>query len=333
MEYCSLGTSGIQVSRLGFGGCPAGGHGWGGGVLETEAAIRAAMDAGVTLFDTADIYGLGQSETIFGEVLRPVRQRAVIATKFGVRRVDGRTVHDTRPAYIQEALEASLTRLKTDYVDLYQLHYWDGETPLADIQGTMADLIQAGKIRAWGVTNLDPLDLPRDMDGHMHGGPAPVSYSYQHNLVTPHDPAHLDRIHSTAQASFLAWGSLAQGALSGKYADDHSFGEDDRRARDVYSAFHGAGLGKRRALLAAMRDAQTRHSGRSLAQIAIRWILQDRPESIALAGIKTPKQLDGLAGAFGWSLEPGDMALLSALAARPAESFAPAETRSEDLVG
>ena len=316
MEYCMLGDSELRVSRLGFGGCPTGGHGWGSEAQNSKAAIQKALDAGVTFFDTADIYGLGQSETVFGEALAPARANVIIATKFGVRRIGNQTAYDNRSAYIRAALDESLQRLQTTYVDLYQLHYWDESTPLAEIQATMGDLVVAGKIRAWGVTNLDPLVL------NAADGPMPVAFSYQHNLVTPHDATHLEWIRHKLAASFLSWGSLAQGALSGKYTDDHRFGADDRRAREVYSAFHGVGLAKRTALSGAMQEIKIRHPNRSLAQIAVRWILQDRPESIALVGIKRPQQIEEMVGAFGWSLTSTDMATLSSLAVRPAESFA-----------
>ena len=155
MEYIKLKNSDITVSRLCMGGCPMGGHGW-GNVQEAELieAVHTALDKGITFFDTADTYGLGQSELTLGKALGSHRKDVVIASKFGVRVGNGKTTYDNSPQWIREALDASLKRLGTDYIDLYQVHYRDGVTPIYDVVETLEELKAKGLIRAYGLSNL-----------------------------------------------------------------------------------------------------------------------------------------------------------------------------------
>lgn len=155
MEYITLPGSDLRVSRFCMGGCPMGGYGW-GQVHEDELidAIHAALDAGVNFFDTADTYGLGQSERTLAKGLGSRRGDVVIGSKFGVRVGGGKTVYDNTPAYIQTALEESLRRLRTDYIDIYTIHYRDGKTPIADVIGKLEELRKAGKIRYFGLSNI-----------------------------------------------------------------------------------------------------------------------------------------------------------------------------------
>lgn len=311
MEHVRLGAAPFEVSRFGFGGCPLGGHGWGDtDEQRLRAAIDAAFDAGVTLFDTADVYGLGRSEALLGEVLEDRREEVVFATKFGVRREGDSTVYDNSPAWIRSSVEGSLRRLRTDRIDLYQLHYWDGVTPLAEIVGTLQSLIREGKIRTFGVTNLDPREIsPEPIDGL-------VSFSMEYNLLRQEQSAKIRAIEARG-LTFLSWGSLAQGALSGKYSADTAFDAGDRRSRDAYSAFHGEGLARREAAVSTLRGIAPKYPGRSIAQLAVRWILDTHPRSVALVGMKSPEQVCDMAGAFDWSLSAEDLARLSAFDSTP----------------
>ena len=147
MEYITLKNSDLCVSRLCMGGCPMGGYGW-GDVQENELifAVHAAIDGGINFFDTADTYGLGQSEKTLAKALEGRRPDVVIATKFGVRRIDGKTVYDNSREWIEEALAGSLKRLNTDYIDLYQVHYFDGVTPIEEIVDSLEALKKKGYI-------------------------------------------------------------------------------------------------------------------------------------------------------------------------------------------
>ena len=130
-EYVDFPVLDLKVSRIGFGCCPMGQHGWGiTDERELIKAVHAALDCGITFVDTADVYGLGVSELVLGKALKGNRQSAVIATKFGVRTENGRTFFDNSRKWINQAVDESLSRLGTDYIDLYQLHYWDNKTPI-----------------------------------------------------------------------------------------------------------------------------------------------------------------------------------------------------------
>ena len=145
MEYITLQNSDLRVSRIGIGGCPMGGYGW-GNVQEKELldAVHAAIHEGINFFDTADTYGLGQSEITLGKAIGSHRRDVVIATKFGVRVSKEKTVYDNSPEWIRKALESSLRRLGTDYVDLYQVHYRDGVTPISVVVEVLEELRQKG---------------------------------------------------------------------------------------------------------------------------------------------------------------------------------------------
>lgn len=145
METIRLKGIDLPVSRLCAGGCPAGEYGWGQvDHDQIEQALQRAFECGVNFFDTADTYGLGRSESNIGQALRGVRSRVVIASKFGVRVENGRTFYDNSPAYIDRALAASLKRLGTDYIDLYQVHYLDGATPVDKMMEALLKHKRAG---------------------------------------------------------------------------------------------------------------------------------------------------------------------------------------------
>ena len=148
MEYITLKNTDLRVSRFCMGGCPMGGYNW-GKVQEDEfiGAIHRALDVGVIFFDTADTYGLGQSERTLSKGLGSHRNEVIIETKFGVRVGGGKTVYDNSPEYIEEALDGSLHRLNTDYIDIYLIHYRDGVTPIDDVVEKLTHLQEKGKIR------------------------------------------------------------------------------------------------------------------------------------------------------------------------------------------
>ena len=308
-EHVDFPALGRKVSRVGFGCCPMGGHGWGhtdsGDLVDS---VHAALDVGVNLFDTADVYGLGQSEELLGRALIGYREKAVIATKGGVRRQAETTCYDNSGAWLRQAVEASLRRLGTDYIDLYQLHYWDHTTPLAEVLEVFADLRQQGKILSFGLTNLDPaahgIDRPVD-------GLASVSrqYSLAERTFEPEITATIENLGTC----FLSWGSLGQGILSGKYTATSRFAENDRRSRAAYVNFHGDRLRRNMRIVDCMRRIQSQYREKTLAQIAVRWILDRIPKSIALVGIKRPDQLTDLAAALDWHLDQPELAELAEL--------------------
>jgi aryl-alcohol dehydrogenase-like predicted oxidoreductase len=297
-EYVDFPVIGLKVSRIGFGCCPMGQHGWG----DTDEhnlikAVNAALDCGITFFDTSDVYGLGVSELVLGRALKGKRESAIIATKFGVRIENNQTFYDNSRKWINRAVNESLSRLGTDYIDLYQLHYWDNKTPVDEVLSTLQSLRNAGKIRAFGVTNIDLFD---------HGIKQPVnglaSFSFEYSLANRAFEPAVSRNQEKLELCFLSWGSLGQGILSGKYNTATEFSETDRRSRDTYVNFHGEKLVHNLRIVDYMRSILPYYKDKTLSQLAIRWILDQIPFSIALTGIKRLDQLKENFGALGWKL-------------------------------
>lgn len=313
-ERIPLGSSGIDLARIVFGTDALGGHAW-GDFSETEAmaAIGHAVEAGVNLFDTADVYGLGQSESRLGRALAG-RADALVATKFGVR-VDaaGRTHYDNSPSWLTTALEASLRRLGRSHVDLYQIHYWDRLRPLRDTFDQLEDLRRDGKIRWYGVSNCTLADI----------GPGPlpeglVSCTFEASLVERRWEADFNAFGANGVTG-LSWGSLGQGLLTGKYDTVRRPAEGDRRNRDTYPKFHGEALERNLRLVDELKRLQPRYPGKTVGQLAIRWLLDRRPTCAAIIGMKSPAQADDNLGALGWALDAADVQRLDDLS-RPAVS-------------
>jgi len=299
------------VAPIGFGCCPMGGHGW-GKVDEQQliSAVHTALDFGIQLFDTADIYGLGASEITLGRALAGRRDEAFIATKFGVRFENGKSWHDTSPGWITDAINFSLRRLNTDYIDLYQMHYWDGTTPLSEVIETMRSLIRAGKIRAYGITNHPPSDTAIDSADRDFR-----AYSLHYSLVHRDPESSILSQQELGSQLFLSWGSLGQGILSGKYRDLSQLDRADRRHRDVYANFHGERFFAVQRLLDGMRDIASESGIATLSQLALRWVIDRVPRSIALVGIKRPDQIRDAAGALRFKLVPSTITQLNTLSA------------------
>ncbi len=300
MEYITLKHSELSVSRLCMGGCPMGGYGW-GAVQENELidAVHTALDQGITFFDTADTYGLGQSEITLGKALGARRKDVAISTKFGVRAGQGATTYDNSPAYIREALTASLKRLGTDYIDLYQVHYRDGKTPMEDVVETLDQLKDEGYIRYYGLSNIHEADMDevRPYVGKF------VSFQDEYSLACRKNEADMQKISGELQMNPLTWGSLGQGILTGKYTKENAvFGSDDRRSRDVYVNFHGDKLLKNLEIVEVMRGiAEAYH--KPVSAVAIRFILDHLPESVVLCGAKRPSQILGNIEGADWALD------------------------------
>ena len=282
----------LHNKRLAFGCEQLGGYEWGAvDPGEVTAAIGEAIERGVRLFDTADCYGRGRSETLLGQALAPNRARVLIATKFGVRLDDsGGVTYDSSPEWAQQALEESLRRLRTETVDLFQMHYWDGVTPLHALFDRLERLRGQGKIRWYGVTNLEP------RQGLPDGYPGLVSASLEYSLLERNHERAARQVFA-AGLTFLSYGSLGQGMLSGKYRPGERFGADDRRSRPQYRNFHGERL-QRNLRIVERLEALALQEGVTASQLAIAWILQQLPGSAVLVGIKRVAQLSDILGAL-----------------------------------
>ena len=257
MEYITLKNSDLTVFRVCMGGCPMGGYGW-GAVLENEliGAVHTALDQGITFFDTADTYGLGQSEITLGKALGKHRKDVTVASKFGVRAGVGKTFYDNSPEWIREALEGSLRRLGTDYIDLYQVHYRDSVTPIELVIETLEDMKRKGFIRYYGFSNIHSADIPelKPYIGKF------ISFQDEYSLACRKNEKDMFAISKELKINPLTWGSLGQGILTGKYTKDNvNFASDDRRSRDVYVNFHGDKLMKNLEIVKVMKKIAEKH--------------------------------------------------------------------------
>ena len=311
MEYVQF--KDLKLSRFCMGGCPMGGYGWG----ETQEsdfieAIREALDSGVNFFDTANTYGFGQSEETLAKGLGGRRQEVVIQSKFGVRvmqdMVGRKTIYDNSPDYIRKALEGTLKRLNTDYIDIYTIHYRDKETPLEDVVAALESLRTEGKVRHFGISNIHS-------DGVQEFLPYKGLFATcqdEYSLACRKNEADLNLIRDELGALPMTWGSLGQGILTGKYDASVSFGDNDRRKRDIYVNFHGEKLKKNLEIVEAMRPIAASH-GKSCAAAAIRFILDHLPDSIVTAGVKNARQMKSNLEGLDWSLTEEELKALDSI--------------------
>lgn len=307
MEYITLKNSDLNVSRLCMGGCPMGGYGW-GAVQEDELieAVHTALEQGVNFFDTADTYGLGQSEKTLGKALGERRKDVVVATKFGVRIVGGKTIYDNSPEWISEACEVSLRRLGTDYIDLYQVHYRDDVTPISAVVEALDRLKKKGYIRYYGLSNIHNEDIAELMP---YVGKF-VSFQDEYSLACRKNETDMFNISDKIRVNPLTWGSLGQGILTGKYTKDNvNFKSDDRRSRDIYVNFHGDKLMKNLEIVEVMKQIAAKYD-KPVSAVAIRFILDYLPESAVLCGAKRPDQVLGNVKSTGWNLDESDLKIL-----------------------
>lgn len=308
MEYLTLKNTDLTVSRIAIGGDPMGLYAW-GDTSEEESidAVQAGLDSGITFFDTADVYGLGTAERILAKAIGNKRKDVVIATKFGVRRTEDntKTFYDISPAWMRQAVEGSLRRLKTDYIDIYQIHYLDGVTPIDDVVEGLERLKTEGKIRYYGLSNvgIQNLEILKPYAGRF------CSFQDQYSLACRDYEEDIHQISQELRATPLTWGSLGQGILTGKYGRDVVMDRSDKRSRDTFPNFHGEKLQKNLDIVDEMRKMEPIY-GTKPAAMAIRFILDYLPESVALVGVKRRSQVLSNCEAFGWRFSREDLCLL-----------------------
>lgn len=303
MEYRSLAGVDPPVSRIGFGCWGIGGHGY-GAVEDAESvlAIQAAVESGITLFDTADVYGFGHSETILGKALRGYWDRAVVSTKFGVVWDDqGRTRYDSSPHVVRSAVEASLGRLGLDTLDLVLMHWPDGVTPVAETMGELSRLRDEGKLRAFGVSNTTGEVLDNAVDSR-----AASAAQFELSVVRQRYCGDAERARA-AGALTVAYGALGRGVLTGGYRSGHRFGPHDTRGGDA--AFHGEELARRLRMVQLLEDCGRPH-GRSSAQVALRWVLDSGPVDAVIVGVTKAAQAIENATVCEWRLSPDEVRIL-----------------------
>ncbi|MGA2601768.1 MAG: aldo/keto reductase [Bryobacteraceae bacterium] len=297
METRNIGS--LQVTAVGLG---CNNFGWRIDGAASAKVVDAALDAGINFFDTADMYGSGQSEEFLGKALGARRQKATVATKFGMK-IEGQG-QGARPDYVRTAAEASLKRLGTDHIDLYQLHRPDPSTPIEDTLGALKELVDAGKVREIGCSNFDLEQLREAEKAGKKVGVRFVSVQNQYSLFHRDDEKEVLPECERTGLAYLPYFPLANGLLTGKYRQGQPLPQGSR-AQDGFGpkVFTEENLAKVEALI---RFAESKKH--SLLELAFAWLLSRKVVASAIAGAKSQEQVQANAAAAGWHLTPGDLA-------------------------
>ena len=298
METRNIGS--LKVSAVGLGGNNFGGR---LDVEGTRAVVDAALDAGINFIDTADIYGGGKSEKFLGEALGSRRKDVVLATKFGME-VDRRR-RGARPAYVRQACEDSLRRLHTSWIDLYQLHQPDPETPIADTLGTLADLVRHGKVRQIGCSNFSAEQIREASAAARPGGATFVSVQNEYSLLHREPEREVLPECERRGLAFIPYFPLASGVLTGKYS---SGGSPPDARLSPGSRFRDRFLNDRNLAIAKLLEEFATSRGHTLLELAFSWLLAHGAVASVIAGATKPDQVRANVNAAAWKLTPEDFA-------------------------
>ncbi|QYG94193.1 aldo/keto reductase [Iamia sp. SCSIO 61187] len=323
MEHRQLGRSGLRVPELSFGAGTFGGRGelfgaWGTtDVDEARAIVDRCLEAGVTMFDTADVYSAGASEEVLGAALEGRRDEALISTKAGLPMGPGPHDAGTSRSRLLTAVDDALRRLRTDRIDLFQLHAFDATTPIEEVVGTLDGLVTAGKVRYVGVSNFSGWQLKASLDvADRNGWPRYVAHQVYYSLVGRDYEWDLMPLGAAEGVGALVWSPLGWGRLTGRLRRGapipagsrlHQTAEygppvDDELLYDVVDVL----------------DAIARDTGRTVPQIALNWLLTRPTVASVIVGARDITQLEENLGATGWRLTDEQVARLDAASARPA---------------
>ena len=295
METRRIGS--LEVTVVGLG---CNNFGWRLDAAATKKVVDATLDAGINFFDTADIYGKGQSEEYVGRALGQHRSEIVLATKFGMKMDDQRK--GAKPAYLRQALEDSLARLGTEYVDLYQLHTPDSEVPIADTLGALDDLVKAGKIREIGCSNFSVEQL-REAEAAVKAGAARfVSVQNEYSLFHREPERGVLAACEELGLAFIPYFPLANGLLTGKYRKGQPLPQGRLMTGGRKDSVSEADLDKVEKLIAF---AESR--GRTLLELAFSWLLARPVVASVIAGAMSAEQIAKNARAGGWRLTEEEM--------------------------
>lgn len=304
MQKRQLGLSGLQVSAMGL-GCMAMSEFYGArDETEAIATIHRAIELGLDLIDTADIYGLGRNEELVGRAIKRRRDRVVLASKFGhVRGRDGRFLGvNGRPDYAKAACEASLRRLKVDAIDLYYLHRVDPDTPIEDTVGAMAELVWQGKVRYLGLSEAGPKSVRR-----AHAVYPIAALQTEYSLLFREPENEVFRSVRTFGIGFVAYSPLGRGLLTGKLKDLAKLGPDDWRPKAT--RFQEPHFQKNLKLVAALEDIAAR-KGLTPSQVALAFVLAQHPHVVVLPGMERRQDLEENVAALDVELSEDDLAEL-----------------------
>ncbi len=308
MQYRTMGASDLEVSAIGFGCWEMGGNQYGAvDDREETRAVHRAIDLGVTLFDTAAVYGHGHSEEVLGKALGDRRKEVVLVTKGGLKWdvVGGPTRRDDSYASLLEDMDSSLRRLGTDYVDLYLIHWPDGTTPIEEMMRALNDLLAAGKARYVGVSNFSAAQL-REARQYAPLCANQVGY----NLFDRRWEREMFPTAHELSIGVMAYGPMAHGLLTGAFTTETTFVEWDWRSRGTafgQALFTAENFPRNLEVVERLKAVAAR-LGTTLPKLAIAWVLQHPAVSVALAGIRKPEEIEHNIGALDVQLSPDDLA-------------------------
>ncbi|MFM9442910.1 aldo/keto reductase [Streptomyces acidiscabies] len=323
MEYRQLGASGLKVPALSFGAGTFGGRGplfgeWGSAdVQEARRLVDICLDAGITMFDTADVYSDGASEETLGEAIKGRRDRVLVSTKAGLPTGEGPADAGTSRARLIAACENALRRLGTDHIDLFQLHAFDAATPVEEVVAALDDLVRAGKIRYLGVSNFSGWQTMKSLAAaDRYGRTRYVAQQVYYSLIGRDYEWDLMPLGLDQGLGAVVWSPLGWGRLTGKVRRDHPLPQRSRlhRTADYGPPVEDEHLYR----VVDALDETAQETGRTIPQVAINWLLQRPTVSSVIIGARDERQLRENLGAVGWELAPEQMARLDRASARTA---------------
>lgn len=307
MEYRQLGASGLKVPVLSFGTATFGGgneffKAWGETQLdEAKRLVNISLDAGVTLFDTANVYSRGTAEEILGQALEGIRNQVLISTKATFKMGDGPNDYGSSRLQLIKQCEDSLKRLKTDHIDIYHMHGFDGNTPVEETLKTLDNLIQSGKVRYIACSNFSGWHLMKSLSAsEKYGWSKYIAHQAYYSLLDREFEWELMPLGIDQNIGTIVWSPLSSGKLSGKYRRNQPRPAD---SRDQKGGHHGPALNEERLYtIVDALDEVAEETGKSIAQVSINWLLQRPTVSNIIIGARNEEQLVHNLEAVGWNL-------------------------------
>ncbi len=324
MEYRQLGASGLMVPALTFGTGTFGGgteffKAWGTtDVAEATRLVDICLEAGATMFDAADVYSAGLAEEILGKAIKGRRHQVLISTKGSFRREPGQNRVGSSRHHLLSAVEGSLRRLATDYIDLYQLHGFDAVTPVEETLHTLDDLVRAGKIRYIGCSNFSGWHLMKSLAvSEKYGLARHVAHQAYYSLVGRDYEWELMPLALDQRVATVVWSPLAWGRLGGKFRRGNPLPQSTRLAAPVTAERGPQVPDEYLHKVVDALDGASAETGKTVAQVALNWLLQRPSVASVIIGARNEQQLRQNLGAAGWKLTPAQIAKLDAASAVP----------------
>jgi aryl-alcohol dehydrogenase-like predicted oxidoreductase len=322
MEYRQLGHSGFKVPVLSFGTGTFGGKGeffaaWGSSdVKEATRLIDICLDAGLTLFDSADIYSAGAAEEVLGEAIKGRRNQVLVSTKATFRAGQGANDVGSSRFHLTQAIEGSLKRLQTDYIDLFQLHGFDALTPIEEVLSTLDDFVRAGKIRYIGCSNFSGWHLMKSLAiADRYNLPRHVAHQAYYSLIGREYEWELMPLGLDQNVGAVVWSPLGWGRLTGKLRRGQPLPQTSRlhKTAEMGPPVEDEYLYK----VVDALDEVAKETGKTIPQIALNWLLQRPTVASIIIGARNEEQLKQNLGAVGWSLTPEQIKTLDTASERP----------------